>query len=140
MKQTRTAGRRAVLGASAAAVLTTVAPAIAPAVAQPAPRDYGPGASPARYPDPDVVSLDSKRFGARLGNGGIRRLHTGMGWAEGPAWHATGRFLIWSDIPNDECLRLTEEDRQVSRRFRAPSGFSNGNTFDREGRQIACRH
>jgi gluconolactonase len=26
------------------------------------------------------------------------------------------------------------------RRFRSPAGFSNGNTFDREGRQIAIRH
>jgi gluconolactonase len=63
-----------------------------------------------------------------------------MQWAEGPAWHATGRFLVWSDIPSDEALRLTEEDMKVSRRFRSPSGFSNGNTFDREGRQIAFRH
>jgi gluconolactonase len=127
-------GRRALLSA---AVLTA---ATIPAYAQEGPRRYGPGAPPTRYPDADIVSLDDKRFKARLGNSAIRRLHTGMGWAEGPAWHATGRFLIWSDIPNDECLRLTEEDMHVSRRFRSPSGYSNGNTFDREGRQIACRH
>jgi gluconolactonase len=108
-----------------------------PAMAQ---RRYGPDAPPQRYPDPDIVVLDPKRFTAKLGNSAIRRLHTGMGWAEGPAWHRTGRFLIWSDIPNDECLRLVEEDLSVHRRFRAPSGHSNGNTFDREGRQIACRH
>ena len=138
MIQTHAPGRRSMLGASAAAAVMAMA---GPAAAQQAtPRDYGPGAPPARYPDADIVALDPKRFNARLGNGGIRRLHTGMGWAEGPAWHATGRFLIWSDIPNDECLRLTEEDRHVSRRFRAPSGYSNGNTFDREGRQVSCRH
>jgi gluconolactonase len=126
--------RRAILGASALATLAL------PALAQGQTRDYGRGGPPVRYPDADVVALDQKRFGARLGNSRIQRLHTGMGWAEGPAWHATGRFLIWSDIPNDECLRLTEEDRHVSRRFRSHSGYSNGNTFDREGRQIACRH
>ncbi len=119
--------RRAMLAATLAA----------PAAAQ---RQYGRDAAPQRYPDPDIIALDPARFGARLGNTAIRRLHTGMQWAEGPAWHATGRFLVWSDIPADEALRLTEEDMRVSRRFRSPSGFSNGNTFDREGRQIAFRH
>ncbi len=103
-------------------------------------RRYGEDAPPQRYPDPDIVTLDPRRFTAPLGNSAIRRIHTGMMWAEGPAWHATGRFLVWSDIPNDEALRLTEEDMKVSRRFRSPSGFSNGNTFDREGRHIAFRH
>jgi gluconolactonase len=123
--------RRALVGAAAAFA------AVAPAAAQ---RLYGDNAPPTRYPDPDIVVLDPKRFGARLGNTAIRRLHTGMQWAEGPAWHQTGRFLIWSDIPGDEILRLTEEDMKVSRRFRSPSGFTNGNTFDREGRQISFRH
>lgn len=123
--------RRGLLGAAAAFA------AVAPAAAQ---RVYGPHGAPARYPDADILALDPKRFSAKIGNTTIRRLHTGMGWAEGPAWHATGRFLIWSDIPNDECLRLNEEDMSVHRRFRAPAGYSNGNTFDREGRQIAFRH
>ena len=61
-------------------------------------------------------------------------------WAEGPAWSAVGRYLLWSDIPNDENLRYLEEDDHVSRRFRYPAGNSNGNTFDYEGRQIACQH
>jgi gluconolactonase len=123
-------GRRGMLATAAAALAV-------PAAAQ---RSYGPDAPPQRYPDPDIVTLDPKRFTMALGNSAIRRLHTGMMWAEGPAWHATGRFLVWSDIPNDEALRLTEEDMKVSRRFRSPSGFSNGNTFDREGRHIAFRH
>ncbi len=123
-------GRRGLLAGAALAVA-------APAAAQ---RSYGPNAPPQRYPDPDIVALDPRRFTMTLGNAAIRRLHTGMQWAEGPAWHATGRFLVWSDIPNDEALRLTEEDMKVSRRFRSPSGFSNGNTFDREGRHIAFRH
>jgi gluconolactonase len=123
-------GRRGLLATAAVALA-------APAAAQ---RVYGRGAAPQRYPDPDIVTLDPKRFTAQLGNSAIQRVHTGMKWAEGPAWHATGRFLVWSDIPNDEALRLTEEDMKVSRRFRSPSGFSNGNTFDREGRQIAFRH
>ncbi len=102
-------------------------------------RDYGPDAPPSRYPDPDIVVLDP-RFGAKLGNTPIQRLYTDTLWAEGPAWNGAGRFLIWSDIPNNEQLRWTEEDGHVSRRFRYPSGNSNGNTFDWEGREISCEH
>jgi gluconolactonase len=102
-------------------------------------RNFGPGAEPQRYPDPDIVSLD-KRFKYKLGNTPIQRLHTGTLWAEGPAWSAVGRYLLWSDIPNDENLRYLEEDDHVARRFRYPAGNSNGNTFDYEGRQIACQH
>jgi gluconolactonase len=102
-------------------------------------RNFGRGAPPQRYPDPDIVSLD-KRFKSKLGNTPIQRLHTGTLWAEGPAWSGVGRYLLWSDIPNDENLRYLEEDNHVSRRFRYPAGNSNGNTFDYEGRQIACQH
>jgi gluconolactonase len=63
-----------------------------------------------------------------------------MMWAEGCAWNGVGRYLVWSDIPNNEQLRWLEEDGHVSRQFRYPSGNSNGNTFDFSGRQIACEH
>jgi gluconolactonase len=102
-------------------------------------RNFGPGADPVRYPDPDIVVLD-KRFKYKLGNTPIQRLYTGTLWAEGPAWSGVGRYLLWSDIPNDENLRWLEEDGHVARRFRYPAGNSNGNTFDYEGRQIACQH
>jgi gluconolactonase len=55
-------------------------------------------------------------------------------------WNGVGRYLLWSDIPSNEQLRWLEEDGHVSRRFRFPSGNSNGNTFDFQGRQIACEH
>jgi gluconolactonase len=93
----------------------------------------------ARYPNPDVMVLD-KRFKYKLGNTPILRLYRGTMWAEGPAWNGVGRYLIWSDIPNNEQLRWIEEDGHVSRRFRFPSGNSNGNTFDHQGRQIAFEH
>jgi gluconolactonase len=102
-------------------------------------RNFGSGAEPVRYPDPDIISLDP-RFTAKLGNTPIQRMYTGTLWAEGPAWNGVGRYLIWSDIPNNEQLRWIEEDGHVSRRFRAPSGNSNGNTFDFQGRQISCEH
>ncbi|WP_158970625.1 SMP-30/gluconolactonase/LRE family protein [Paraglaciecola sp. L3A3] len=100
---------------------------------------YLPGAAPIRYPEPDIIALD-KRFTYKVGNAAIERIYTGMRWAEGPAWNAVGRYLIWSDIPANEQLRYLEEDNHVSRNFRQPSGHSNGNTFDFQGRQIACEH
>jgi len=94
---------------------------------------------PTRYPDPDIVSLDPRFDKIKLGNTPIQRLHVGTLWAEGPAWNAVGRYLVWSDIPNDRQLRWLEEDGHVSV-FRKPAGNSNGNTFDFEGRQLSCEH
>jgi gluconolactonase len=67
------------------------------------------------------------------------KLYTGCRWAEGPAWFAAGRYLVWSDIPNDRMLRWDETDGSVSV-FRQPSLNSNGNTVDREGRLVSCEH
>ena len=64
----------------------------------------------------------------------VDKLHTGCRWAEGPAWFAAGRYLVWSDIPNDRMLRWDETDGSVSvfraavdeqqRPHRRPSGPS----------------
>jgi gluconolactonase len=102
-------------------------------------RNYGPGAEPVRFPDPDVLVLDQRFAKIKIGNTPIRRLHTGMLWAEGPAWNGVGKYLVLSDIPNDVQLRWIEDDGHVSV-MRHPAGNSNGNTFDREGRQISCEH
>lgn len=119
--------RRSFLAAASAAV----------AAAQ-TPRDWS-GKNPVRYPEPDVVSLDKRFDKYKIGNTPILRLHTGCLWAEGPAWNGVGRYLLWSDIPNNVQMRWLEEDGHVST-FRNPAGNSNGNTFDYEGRQIACEH
>jgi gluconolactonase len=102
-------------------------------------RDYSPGAPPIRYPDPDIVALDKRFKSYKIGNVPIQRLYTGMLWAEGPAWNAAGRFLVWSDIPNDTHLRWLNEDGHVSV-FRPTSNNSNGNTYDYEGRLLSCEH
>src|SRR5262245_51265865 len=102
-------------------------------------RDYGREAPPIRYPDPDIVVLDKRFARYKIGNTPIRRLHTGMLWAEGPAWNGVGRYLVWSDIPNNIQHRWLDEDGHVST-FRNPANNSNGNTFDWEGRQISCEH
>lgn len=101
--------------------------------------DYGPDAAPALYPTADVIVHDPERFTAKIGNTPIKRLHTGMLWVEGPAWNGVGNYLVWSDIPNNVQHRWLNEDGHVSI-FRNPSGHSNGNTFDWEGRQISCEH
>ena len=101
-------------------------------------RDWS-GATPVRYPDPDIIQLDP-RFGRyKLGNAAIERLHTGSRWVEGPAWNGVGKYLVWSDIPSDVQLRWLEDDARVSV-FRKPAGNSNGNTFDHQGRQISFEH
>lgn len=69
----------------------------------------------------------------------VERLWTGARWCEGPAWFAAGRYLLWSDIPNNRLMRWDETDGSVSV-FRQPSNFTNGNTVDREGRLISCEH
>jgi gluconolactonase len=102
------------------------------------PRDYT-HQDPIQYPDPDIIALDPRFRRYIVNNTAIRRLHFGTQWAEGPAWNGVGKFLVWSDIPNNVQMRWTEEDGRVTV-FRNPSGYSNGNTFDFEGRQISCEH
>lgn len=102
-------------------------------------RDFGPGAQPQRYPEPDVMALDPSFKKYKIGSAPIQRLHTGMLWAEGPAWSGAGGYLMWSDIPNNVQLRWLGDDGHLST-LRSPAGNSNGNTFDRESRQLSCEH
>ncbi len=103
------------------------------------PRDFTPGAPPVTYVDPDVITVDPLFNGYRQGNTPIKRLWTGALWSEGPAWSGQGRYLVWSDIPNNRQLRWLEDDGSVTV-FRSPSNNSNGNTFDFQGRQLSCEH
>jgi gluconolactonase len=91
-----------------------------------------------RYPDPHIEALE-KRFKGSPGTGAVERVATGFRWAEGPAYFRAGRYLIFSDIPNNRQMRLLEDDNHLSV-FRAPSHNSNGNTVDRQGRLITCQH
>lgn len=74
-----------------------------------------------------------------IGHARVERLWTGARWSEGPAWFAAGRYLVWSDIPNNRMLRWDDCDGSVSV-FRDPSNNSNGNTVDRQGRLVTCEH
>ncbi len=74
-----------------------------------------------------------------IGHARVERLWTGARWAEGPAWFGGGRYLIFSDIPNNRMMRFDDTDSSMSV-FRQPSNNSNGNTTDREGRLVTCEH
>jgi gluconolactonase len=117
--------------------LAAAGAAILPQAAK-AERDWS-GKNPARYPDPDIIAIDKRFAKYKLGNTPIQRLHTGLLWAEGPAWSAVGQYLVCSDIPNNRQIRWIEDDGHVSV-MRTSCGNSNGNTFDWQGRQLSCEH
>ena len=86
-----------------------------------------------------VEVIDPAFEACLIGHARVERLWTGARWSEGPAWFAAGRYLVWSDIPNNRMLRLDETDGSVSV-FRQPSNNSNGNTVDGQGRLVTCEH
>ena len=92
-----------------------------------------------RYPDPAIETLDERFEGYRVFSAAVERLYTGCRWAEGPVWFGDGRYLLWSDIPNNRMLKWEEETGRVST-FRRPSDYANGNTRDRQGRLVTCEH
>ena len=100
-----------------------------------------------RYPDSRLESLKKSPkasfgptgFPAFAGTMAVERVATGFRWAEGPVYFPAGRYVLFSDIPNNRIMRLTEDDGHLSV-FRQPSMNSNGNTIDREGRLITCEH
>jgi gluconolactonase len=87
-----------------------------------------------------IYEVLDPRFGACFnGNARLEKLFEGCRWAEGPAYFAAGRSLVWSDVPNDRMLRFDETDGRTSV-FRQPAGYPNGQTVDRQGRLVSCEH
>jgi gluconolactonase len=86
-----------------------------------------------------AVVLDDRFKRLVISSARLEKLAEGCRWAEGPAYFPAGRFLVWSDVPNDRMMRYDETSNAVSV-FRAPSGYSNGNTVDRQGRLVTCEH
>jgi gluconolactonase len=77
------------------------------------------------------------RFRRTGGDDWVECLHTGCRWTEGPAYFPAGRYLVFSDIPNDRILRWDETTNTVGV-FRQPAGYANGHTVDRQGRLVSC--
>jgi gluconolactonase len=104
-----------------------------------APRAFAQWQPSQRYPDPTIQVVDQSFGRYRLNLAKVERLATGFRWSEGPVWFGDGRYLLWSDIPNNRIMRWDEETGTASV-FRKPSNFANGNTRDRQGRLLTCEH
>jgi gluconolactonase len=141
----------AVLAATAATMKTASAASVTPSgqtgaptlSTDPLPLGPLPGS---RYPDSHLESLKKPKvsfgptdFPAFAGTMAVERVATGMRWAEGPVYFPAGRYVLFSDIPNNRIMRFSEDDGHLSV-YRQPSMNSNGNTIDREGRLITCEH
>ncbi|MEM6373892.1 MAG: SMP-30/gluconolactonase/LRE family protein [Pseudomonadota bacterium] len=88
----------------------------------------------------DAFQVIDKRFTRyAMPNVHLETLYTGTRWAEGPAYFPAGKYLIWSDIPNDRLLRFDETNGVVSE-FQKPCRNHNGHTVDPEGRLVSCEH
>src|SRR4051794_30877727 len=120
--------RRMFISATGAALAMAAAPR---AIAQWQPSE--------RYPDPSVKIIDPSFARYRIAQTKVERIAAGMRWCEGPVWFGDGRYLLWSDIPNNRIMRWEEETGRVSV-FRKPSNNANGNTRDRQGRLLTCEH
>ena len=95
--------------------------------------------TPVLYPDPAVEIIDPRFAKYKVVNAAVERLYTGARWAEGPVWFGDGRYLLFSDIPNNRILRWLEDTSEVSV-FRNPSNYTNGNYRDLQGRLLSCEH
>lgn len=83
--------------------------------------------------------LDERFRKLVFGNVHLERLWTGARWTEGPVWFPAGKYLLFSDIPNDRVLRFDDTDGSVST-FLQPALNHNGHARDREGRLVSCEH
>src|SRR5688500_10071637 len=104
-----------------------------------APRGWAQWQPSQRYPDPLVRLVDPSFAKYRLALAKVEKIAADMRWCEGPVWFGDGRFLLWSDIPNNRLMKWDEETGGVSV-FRKPANNSNGNTRDRQGRLVTCEH
>src|SRR5688572_33506953 len=95
--------------------------------------------SPVGYPDPAVQVLDPRFKQYVIGNAAVERLATGFYCAEGPVWFGDGRYLLFSDIPNNRILRWDDCSGALSE-FRRPSNNAHGHARDRQGRLNRREH
>jgi gluconolactonase len=80
----------------------------------------------------------------------LEKLAGDFAWVEGPVWHRQGKYLLFSDIPNNAVFKWQENDG-VSL-FLRPSGYSgtalfsgrepgsNGLAFNAAGHLVLCEH
>ena len=68
----------------------------------------------------------------------LERVETGFTFTEGPIWHPTEHWLMFSDIAESTQFKWSET--QGLEVFRKPTNQANGNCFDQQGRVITCEH
>ncbi len=95
--------------------------------------------SPVAHLIPAEFEVLDERFASTGGDAYVERVFTGGRWLEGPAYNAAGRFLLFSDIPNDRVLRYDEISGRTDI-FLHPANFANGRTVDPQGRFVSCEH
>lgn len=89
---------------------------------------------------PHLYQIDDDRFSGLIhSNARLETLWTGGRWTEGPVYFAAGKYLLWSDIPNDRIIRWDETDGSASV-FEHPCRHQNGHTIDSQGRLVSCEH
>ena len=88
---------------------------------------------------PATFEVLDERFEGTGGDRWMERVFDQGRWLEGPAYHPAGRFVLFSDAPNDRVLRYDELSGRVDT-FAQPAGFTNGRTVDRQGRFVTCEH
>ena len=89
--------------------------------------------------DPAIEVIDRRFHRYVIHNAHIDHLWTGARWTEGPVYVPAGRYLIFSDIPNDRTLRYDELAETVTV-FEQPARNQNGHCLDLEGRVVSCEH
>lgn len=101
---------------------------------------------------PPLGTIDrvDSRLDALLAPGAeIEPLADGFEWSEGPVWVATGRYLLFSDIPANTVYRWSEAEGLTP--YIRPAGYiwedppgrelgTNGLAIDSEGRLVVCDH
>jgi gluconolactonase len=93
--------------------------------------------APIRYPDPDVIVLDKRFRHLVVPMAAIERIATGFRFTEGPVYYGDGRYLLFSDIPNDTLVRWDELTGTWAV-LRHNAGHPDGSTRDHEGRLVTC--
>ena len=79
------------------------------------------------------------RFAGTGGDRWVERVFSDGRWLEGPAYSPAGRYVLFSDIPNDRVLRYDEVSGRTDV-VASPAGFPNGRTVDAQGRFVTCEH
>jgi gluconolactonase len=99
---------------------------------------------------PTIVRLDPRIDQIVPADAALEQIADGYVWAEGPVWNRAGKYLLFSDVPNNRIIKW--KAGEATSVFLDSSGYtgtapftgrepgSNGLTFDKEGRLVFCQH